>query len=87
MLTETTKVIIYHNQDDVPEDIKKRRLTELIKVFETEQALLNQKEIGRYHLLLIEGKSKKDAKKLVGKTDTFKKGFFTNCEVPTITGL
>ena len=59
----------------------------MINVFRQELVELNKKEIGKYQLLLIEGKSKRDAQKFVGKTDTFKKGFISNMEIPTITKL
>jgi hypothetical protein len=56
----------------------------MIKTFIGEQGKSFQEQIGQYHLLLIEGKSKKDQQKLIGKTDTFMKGFIENRELPTV---
>jgi len=46
----------------------------MIDVFVKEQSKLNEKEVGKVHLLL-EGKSKRDAGVLLGKTDNFKSGY------------
>lgn len=46
--------------DDVPEDIKSRRLQEVINVFRTKVQLRNDRtEVGRLRLVLVEGESKK----------------------------
>jgi len=47
-----------HLQDDVPEAVKKRRLGELLAVFRREQARRFAAEVGRLHLVLVEGPSK-----------------------------
>jgi len=47
----------------------------MIDVFVKEQSKLNEKEVGKVHLLLLEGKSKRDAGVLLGKTDNFKSGY------------
>eukprot|EP01025_Chloroclados_australasicus_P038729 TRINITY_DN39_c0_g1_i2.p1 TRINITY_DN39_c0_g1~~TRINITY_DN39_c0_g1_i2.p1 ORF type:complete len:599 (+),score=70.72 TRINITY_DN39_c0_g1_i2:104-1798(+) len=65
-----------HMKDDVPEDVKKRRLNEVIDTFKQKQQELQVKEIGRYHLVLVEGKAKRPDNHLVGRTDTFKKVVF-----------
>lgn len=47
-------------EDDVPEDVKSRRLTELVNTFQaTSMARNNRLEVGRLHLVLVEGKGKK----------------------------
>lgn len=52
------KTHAYHRlSDDVPEDVKSRRHHELIQVYREEAEKLNQTEIGREHLVLIEGVS------------------------------
>mmetsp|Transcript_28805 Transcript_28805/g.27590 ORF Transcript_28805/g.27590 Transcript_28805/m.27590 type:complete len:605 (+) Transcript_28805:125-1939(+) len=46
--------------DDVPDDVKSRRLTELVDTFQaTSMAKNNRLEIGRLHVVLVEGKGKK----------------------------
>src|SRR5699024_178333 len=59
-------------EDDVPEDIKKRRLSEIIEQQMSIQDKLNKKEIGRRHLVLAEGTSKRSEQQLSGRTDTNK---------------
>lgn len=63
-------------KDDVPEDVKKRRLSEIITQQMNIQEELNKKEIGRRHLVLIEGPSKRSDKQLCGRTDTNKMTVF-----------
>ena len=58
--------------DDVPEDVKKARLNEIIAL-QTEIAhRRNQAEIGRQHTILIEGPSKRDVTQDCGRTDSNK---------------
>lgn len=59
-------------EDNVPEDVKKRRLSEIIKQQMNIQEKLNNKEIGRRHLVLVEGTSKRSDEQLCGRTDTNK---------------
>jgi tRNA-2-methylthio-N6-dimethylallyladenosine synthase len=59
-------------EDDVPEKVKKRRLTEIITQQMNIQEELNKKEIGREHLVLVEGTSKRSDEQLSGRTDTNK---------------
>lgn len=59
-------------EDDVPEKVKKRRLSEIIEQQMNIQEELNQQEIGRRHLVLIEGTSKRSDEQLCGRTDTNK---------------
>ena len=59
-------------EDDVPEDVKKRRLSEIIEQQMSIQEELNKKEIGRRHLVLAEGPSKRSDEQLSGRTDTNK---------------
>jgi len=59
-------------EDDVPEDVKQRRLEEIIEL-QGEHALeSNEKEIGRVHTVLVEGTSKKSDEQFFGRTDTNK---------------
>lgn len=59
-------------EDDVPEEVKKRRLSEIIEQQMDIQEELNKKEIGRRHLVLVEGTSKRSDEQLCGRTDTNK---------------
>jgi len=59
-------------EDDVPQDVKKRRLTEIISQQMEIQEYLNKKEIGKAHLVLVEGTSKRSDDQLCGRTDTNK---------------
>ncbi|MEX0994089.1 MAG: tRNA (N6-isopentenyl adenosine(37)-C2)-methylthiotransferase MiaB [Balneolaceae bacterium] len=58
--------------DDVPEKVKKRRLTEIIEQQMDIQEKLNRKDIGKRHLVLVEGSSKRSDEQLCGRTDTNK---------------
>lgn len=59
-------------EDNVPEDVKKRRLTEIIEQQMAIQKKNNKKEIGKRHLVLVEGTSKRSDEQLSGRTDTNK---------------
>ena len=62
--------------DDVPEDVKKRRLSEIIALQKSISHENNQMEIGRTHTVLIEGASKRSQAQLCGRTDTNKMVIF-----------
>lgn len=55
--------------DDVPEEVKQRRLREVIDLFYSKLYTLNQRFLGSKQLILIEGPSKKDSSLLQGRTD------------------
>lgn len=59
-------------EDNVPEDVKKRRLTEIIQQQMSIQEKNNKQEIGKRHLVLVEGESKRSSEQLSGRTDTNK---------------
>ena len=59
-------------EDDVPEKVKKRRLSEIIEQQMNIQEELNKHEIGRRHLVLVEGTSKRSDEQMAGRTDTNK---------------
>uniref|UniRef100_A0A7S0GQW6 Uncharacterized protein n=2 Tax=Micromonas pusilla TaxID=38833 RepID=A0A7S0GQW6_MICPS len=65
-------------EDDVPEDVKQRRLQEVIDAFRGAAARHQNAEIGRTHLCSVEGASKKNDQELTGKTDTSKWVVFKN---------
>ena len=63
--------------DDVPEEIKQRRLSEVIQAFNEGARAAMEAEVGRHHLVLLEGPAKKPrpdgAVEWVGRTDTDKR--------------
>jgi tRNA-2-methylthio-N6-dimethylallyladenosine synthase len=59
-------------EDDVPEDVKQRRLEEIIELQNQHSKESNEAEIGRVHTVLVEGTSKKSDEQLFGRTDTNK---------------
>jgi len=59
-------------EDDVPEDVKQRRLEEIIKLQNQHSKESNEAEIGAVHTVLVEGTSKKSDEQLFGRTDTNK---------------
>lgn len=67
-------------EDDVPQEVKKRRLKEIIDQQMNIQDELNKKEIGKSHLVLIEGPSKRDKNQLSGRTDTNKVVIFDDVD-------
>jgi len=75
----------YHNlQDNVPEEIKKKRLNKMIDKFRETLKKRNIAEINSYHLVLVEGKAKKNnlKERLAGRTDTNKLCIFSSIKVP-----
>lgn len=63
-------------EDDIPEEIKKRRLTEIINQQMEIQEMKNSLEKGKRHLVLVEGKSRRNEDQLSGRTDTNKMVIF-----------
>lgn len=59
-------------EDDVPEEVKKRRLGEIIELQNRISLENNQGEVGRLHTVLVEGPSKRSDAQLCGRTDTNK---------------
>jgi len=54
--------------DDVPEDIKKRRLQEIVELQNRLSLESNKKDIGKTFKVLIEGDSKKSTKEWKGRS-------------------
>ena len=63
-------------EDDVPEDVKTRRLQEIIDQQQKISAEINLTEVGRMHEVLVEGESKKNSNEWQGRTDTNKVAIF-----------
>ena len=82
-------------EDNVPEEVKKRRLTEIIQQQMAIQEKNNLAEIGNRHLVLVEGESKRSSEQLSGRTDTnkmvvfdrknFQKGDYVEVEITDCT--
>uniref|UniRef100_UPI0037E99958 mitochondrial tRNA methylthiotransferase CDK5RAP1 n=1 Tax=Semicossyphus pulcher TaxID=241346 RepID=UPI0037E99958 len=71
----------YRLQDDVPAEVKQRRLEECIRLFREEAARVNAALIGSTQLVLVEGESKRSAKDLCGRTDGNMKVIFPKEDV------
>jgi tRNA-2-methylthio-N6-dimethylallyladenosine synthase len=77
--------------DDVPEEVKKRRLTEVIAVQKKNSLELNKKQIGKVVEVLVEKNSKKSDNDLSGRDDqnnmvvfprgNLKPGDYVSCEI------
>lgn len=94
--SERERTLAYRKfEDDVPEEIKKKRLSEIIHQQMEIQKERNQSEIGERHLVLIEGTSKKSDEQVHGRTDTnktvvfdrldFQKGDYIEVEITSCT--
>ncbi|XP_006784898.1 mitochondrial tRNA methylthiotransferase CDK5RAP1-like, partial [Neolamprologus brichardi] len=68
-------------QDDVPVEVKQRRLEECITVFREEAERVNAALIGSTQLVLVEGESKRSAEDLCGRTDGNMKVIFAKEDV------
>ncbi|KAG6702828.1 hypothetical protein I3842_07G055900 [Carya illinoinensis] len=69
--------------DDVPEEIKQRRLTELIDAFRESTGQCYDSQIGTVQLVLVEGPNKRAPDtELIGKSDRGHRVSFINLPVP-----
>ncbi|XP_074522772.1 mitochondrial tRNA methylthiotransferase CDK5RAP1 [Halichoeres trimaculatus] len=71
----------YRLQDDVPAEVKQRRLEECISVFREEATKVNAALIGSAQLVLVEGESKRSSQDLCGRTDGNMKVIFPREDV------
>lgn len=71
-------------KDDVPEEVKLRRLEELITVFREEATKANQSFVGRTQLVLVEGLSKRSTSDLCGRNDGNLKVIFADVEMEDV---
>ncbi len=62
--------------DNVEEDVKKRRLQDIIRLQSDISLELNEAEIGSEHIVLVEGTSRRREDQLSGRTDTNKMTVF-----------
>ena len=82
-------------KDDIPEDIKKRRLQEMVALYRTHSLKSMQKDVGKIFKILIEGVSKKSDNDLFGRSDhnkvvvfpkeNYKKGDYVHVKVESCT--
>ncbi|XP_048230286.1 CDK5RAP1-like protein isoform X2 [Ricinus communis] len=69
--------------DDVPDNVKQRRLTELIEAFRGSTGQCYDSQIGSIQLVLVEGPNKRAPDtELIGKTDRGHRVSFINLAVP-----
>ena len=78
-------------EDDVPLEIKKRRLQELVNLYRDHSLISMQKDVGKIFKVLVEGYSKKSEDELHGRADNnkvvvfpkenFKKGDYVMVEI------
>ncbi len=82
-------------EDDVPEDVKSSRLTEIINLQSKISVEVNKKDIGKTFEVLVEGVSKKSKDELYGRSSQnkviifprkdYKKGDYVNIKVTKVT--
>jgi tRNA-2-methylthio-N6-dimethylallyladenosine synthase len=82
--------------DDIPLDVKKRRLDEIIKKQRDHSFLRNKADVGKIYKVLIEGTSKRSEEFLQGRNtankvivfpkENYKKGQYVNVVVEECTG-
>uniref|UniRef100_A0A2N9GQY8 CDK5RAP1-like protein n=1 Tax=Fagus sylvatica TaxID=28930 RepID=A0A2N9GQY8_FAGSY len=69
--------------DDVPEEVKQRRLTELIQAFRESTGQCFDSQVGTLQLVLVEGPNKRAPDtELIGKSDRGHRVSFVNLPVP-----
>lgn len=79
--SERERTLAYRKyEDNVPEEVKKRRLSEIINQQREIQEIRNAAEIGTRHLVLVENVSKRSDSQLSGRTDTNKMVVFDRKE-------
>lgn len=71
-----------HLSDDVPEDVKSRRLAEVVETFQLTAAVRNSLiEVGKLHVVLVEGSASSGPEQWTGRTDTNKRMVFSNSPI------
>ncbi|MBC7689120.1 MAG: TRAM domain-containing protein, partial [Aquabacterium sp.] len=81
--------------DDIPEDIKKRRLQEMVNLHRLHSLQSMQRDVGKTFKVLVEGFSKKTENDLQGRNDqnkvvvfakgNFKKGDYVSVKIESCT--
>jgi MiaB/RimO family radical SAM methylthiotransferase len=74
--------------DDVPHEVKQRRLREVIDTFNARLAERSGIDVGLRHVVLVEGRGRRDESKWSGRSDTNKRVFFdANGEDPELASV
>lgn len=68
--------------DDVPLDVKKRRVAEVLSVFRRHAKELFERDISTRQLVLVEGASRRSQEDMAGRNDNNVKVIFPNIPVP-----
>ncbi|RWS26424.1 CDK5 regulatory subunit-associated protein 1-like protein [Leptotrombidium deliense] len=71
----------HRHVDDVPKDVKNRRVKEVAEVFRRNALKLNEALLGTHQLVLVEGLSKRSNDHFVGRNDLNTKVIFPNVKV------
>ena len=69
--------------DDVPNEVKSRRLNEIIERHRQQSLEIMASEMGKKHKVLVEGPSKKNAEEYCGRTDSNKMVIFPKLHAET----
>jgi hypothetical protein len=73
-----------HFPNDVPADVKSQRLADLFSAYRKGQAELNRLEVGRLHLVLLDGRPRRDGENaLQGRTCSMKRVIIPEQPVPS----
>ncbi|NML37974.1 tRNA (N6-isopentenyl adenosine(37)-C2)-methylthiotransferase MiaB [Chitinophaga sp. G-6-1-13] len=82
-------------QDDIPEDVKKRRLAEVVELHRQQSEKSMKKDVGKTFRVLVEGTSKRSEEHLFGRNDqnkvivfpreNFKKGEYVMVKIDSCT--
>ncbi|KAM7308751.1 putative CDK5 regulatory subunit-associated protein, partial [Ixodes scapularis] len=73
-------------EDDVPLEVKKRRVAEVLAVFRRRVKQLHDKQVGSLQLVLVEGVSRRSAADLAGRNDNNTKVIFPQSLIPESSG-
>jgi tRNA-2-methylthio-N6-dimethylallyladenosine synthase len=69
--------------DDVPNEVKNRRLQEIIALQQESSLKSNKRDLGKVFTVLTEGRSKRSATRMSGRTDTNKVVVFESKDTKT----
>lgn len=69
-------------EDDVPLEVKNRRVAEVLAVFRRRVKQLFDKQVGSHQLVLVEGESRRSQNDLAGRNDSNTKVIFPRASVP-----
>jgi len=69
--------------DDVPNEVKNRRLQEIIALQQESSLKSNKRDLGKVFTVLTEGRSKRSATRMSGRTDTNKVVVFESKDIKT----